>query len=365
MPLSSEDFSMHMADALLSPAVGGTMWAASAVTIAYCSNKVRTEMDDRRTPLMGVLGAFIFAVQMINFTIPVTGSSGHLGGGLILSILLGPYAAFLTIASVLVVQAFFFADGGLLALGCNMFNLGFFPAFIAYPLIYKRIAGSTPSPARISVASIVGAVIALQMGALGVVLETVMSGISSLPFSTFVIIMQPIHLAIGVVEGMVTATVISFVYNAKPEIMRSVLESRPTGSYTIRNVVLGFLAVTLLTGGVVSWFASEQPDGLEWSITKVTGQKELKGSEQGVHGTLAALQKKLSFLPDYSFRKAAEAKPAELPASLAVRQEQKPEGKKTERSRLGTSVSGIVGGALTLGMSFLIGFLLKRRHHTA
>lgn len=116
---------MHMADALLSPAVGGTMWAASAGTIAYCSSKVRKELDDSKIPLMGVLGAFIFAAQMINFSIPVTGSSGHLGGGLILSILLGPYATFLTIASVLMVQALFFADGGLLALGCNIFNLGF------------------------------------------------------------------------------------------------------------------------------------------------------------------------------------------------------------------------------------------------
>ena len=125
---------MHMADALLSPAVGGTMWAASSGTIAYCSAKMRKELDDRNVPLMGVIGAFLFAAQMINFSIPGTGSSGHLGGGLLLTILLGPHAAFLTIASVLVVQALFFADGGLLALGCNIFNLGFFPAFVAYPL---------------------------------------------------------------------------------------------------------------------------------------------------------------------------------------------------------------------------------------
>src|SRR5512136_1006033 len=125
---------MHMADALLSPTVGGAMWAVSAGTIAFCARKVRKEVDDSKVPLMGVLGAFIFAAQMINFSIPVTGSSGHLGGGLILSILLGPYAAFLTIASVLGVQALFFADGGLLALGCNIFNLGFYPAFLAYPL---------------------------------------------------------------------------------------------------------------------------------------------------------------------------------------------------------------------------------------
>ena len=341
---------MHMADALLSPAVGGTMCAVSAATIAYCSKKVRAEMDDRKIPLMGVLGAFIFAAQMINFTIPVTGSSGHLGGGLILSILLGPYAAFLTIASVLVVQAFFFADGGLLALGCNIFNLGFFPAFIAYPLIYKNIVGNAPSQRRILIASMAAAVIGLQLGALGVVVETVFSEISALPFSTFFVIMQPIHLAIGVVEGLVTATVISFVYKAKPEILLSALESRPIGAHPLRTIILGFLAVTLLTGGVLSWFASERPDGLEWAIAKVTGKKEeLKGPEQGLHGTLAAIQEKLAFLPDYSFKKAPDTNPV---------------SKKDESGKLGTSVSGIVGGGLTLGLAFIIGFMLKRRPRT-
>jgi cobalt/nickel transport system permease protein len=351
---------MHMADALLSPAVGGTMWVASAVTIAYCSQKVRSEMDDRKIPLMGVLGAFIFAAQMINFTIPVTGSSGHLGGGLILSILLGPYAAFLTIASVLVVQAFFFADGGLLALGCNIFNLGFFPAFIAYPLMYKKIIGNTPSPAKISVASMLAAVIGLQLGAFGVVAETVLSGISSLPLPAFVVIMQPIHLAIGIVEGLVTASVISFIYNAKPEIMQSAMEARPLAAHPIRTIVFTFLVVTLLTGGVLSWFASKHPDGLEWSITKVSGQKELKAPEHGVHGTLAVLQEKLSFLPDYSFREQVES-----PASLPANKDKKPEEKKPEGNKLGTSVSGIVGGSLTLGLSFFIGFMLKRRNRTS
>src|SRR5574340_236299 len=140
---------MHMADALISPAVGGTMWAATAGLTAYSAKKLQKELDEHKVPLMGVLGAFIFAAQMINFTIPATGSSGHLGGGMILSILLGPYAAFLTIASVLMVQALFFADGGLLALGCNIFNLGFFPCFIAYPLIYKKLVGERPGPRTI------------------------------------------------------------------------------------------------------------------------------------------------------------------------------------------------------------------------
>ncbi|HNZ65511.1 MAG TPA: energy-coupling factor ABC transporter permease, partial [Smithella sp.] len=111
---------MHMADALLSPAVGATMWAGSAAAIGYSSKKLKENLNNKTIPLMGIMGAFIFAAQMINFTIPGTGSSGHIGGGMILAVLLGPYAAFLAIASVLVVQALFFADGGLLALGCNI-----------------------------------------------------------------------------------------------------------------------------------------------------------------------------------------------------------------------------------------------------
>ena len=136
-------------------------------------------------------------------------------------------------ASVLAVQALFFADGGLLALGCNIFNLGFFPAFVAYPFIYRKIAGDRPGQARITVAAIIAAIAGLQMGAFAVVLETVSSGISSLPFSTFVLLMQPIHLAIGIVEGFVTAGIISFVYKARPEILQGANEARPIGGHSV------------------------------------------------------------------------------------------------------------------------------------
>ncbi len=336
---------MHMADALLSPAVGGTMWAVSATTIIYCSRKLRTEMDTGKAPLMGVLGAFLFAAQMINFTIPATGSSGHLGGGLLLAVLLGPAAAFITIASVLVVQALFFADGGLLALGCNIFNLGFFPAFLAYPFIYKPLVGNAPSKARIAVAAMVAAIVGLQLGAFAVVLETVASGISSLPFATFISLMQPIHLAIGVVEGLVTGAVVSFVYQARPEIIRSVQEARPLGATPLRNVLAAFLALALLIGGLVSWFASEKPDGLEWAIAKVTGTEELAGPQQGVHAKLAALQEAVAFLPEYTFKKSA----------------QQPENETETESSLGTSVAGIVGGLLTLAIAFLSGIFLRKQ----
>jgi len=345
---------MHMADALLSPAVGCTMWAASAGTIAYCSKKISAEMDDKKIPLMGVLGAFIFAAQMINFTIPATGSSGHLGGGLLLAILLGPYAAFLTIASVLTVQALFFADGGLLALGCNIFNLGIFPAFIAFPLIYRKIVCGQPTRGRIAVAAMISAVAGLQLGAFGVVLETVASGISSLPFSTFVTLMQPIHLAIGIVEGLVTASVVSFVYKARPEILQCALHAKPIGNFPIKNTVLAFLAAAIVIGGLTSWYASEHPDGLEWSIRKITGSENVVAAKSGVHGALAGIQEKTALLPDYNF-KGSDAVKKEGTIQPAA------EANKEAENKLGRSVSGVLGGFITLALAALIGYILKKR----
>jgi cobalt/nickel transport system permease protein len=338
-----------MADALISPVVGTTMCVVSAGLIAYSCKKVRETADDRKVPLMGVLGAFIFAAQMINFSIPATGSSGHLGGGMILSILLGPYAAFLVMASVLVVQALFFGDGGLLALGCNIFNLGFWPCFIVYPLIYKKIVGDDPTKGKIMTGSLIAAIVGLQLGAFGVVLETLFSGISELPFGVFVLLMQPIHLAIGVVEGIVTAAIVMFVWNARPEILDAAVHSKPIGETSISKVLVGLIVAVLIIGGVLSWFASTNPDGLEWAMFRTSGVEGLE-ADHGVHKTLSAFQKKTAFLPDYSFKQSETQPEAEAdtePAWPAVDP--------------GTSISGIVGGALVLLLSVVIGFLLKRR----
>ncbi|HJV34011.1 energy-coupling factor ABC transporter permease [Geomonas sp.] len=339
---------MHMADALLSPAVGGTMWAASAGTIAYCSRKIRTGLDDHRVPLMGVLGAFLFAAQMINFTIPATGSSGHLGGGLLLAILLGPHAAFLTIASVLMVQALFFADGGLLALGCNIFNMGFFPAFVVYPLVYKPLVGANPTRSRLTAVTMLSAVLGLQLGPLAVVLETCFSGISSLPLNSFLLLMQPIHLAIGIVEGLVTVAIVLFVRQARPEIMQGAVDATPLGGRSLRGVVLAFLGAAVLTGGVLSWYASKNPDGLEWAIAKISGKSELPGPENGLHKILASLQERTAIFPDYDFKK-TKAK--------AAKEEPKPDA----ALHPGTSIAGIVGGFIALLFAFCCGHLLKKR----
>jgi len=342
---------MHMADALISPAVGGAMWVATAGLIGYCSKKIKEDIDDSKIPLMGVIGAFIFAAQMINFTIPATGSSGHLGGGMILAILLGPYAAFLTMASVLTVQALFFADGGLLALGCNIFNLGFFPCFVAYPFIYKRIVKDGQSQKMMMAGATLAAIAGLQLGAFCVVLETLFSGISELPFGTFVLLVQPIHLAIGIVEGLVTSAVVIFVWKSRPEMLQSSVSSIADKGYSIKRVLIGFVAATLITGCALSWFASAHPDGLEWAMFKTAGVEELEGPEKGLHSSLATIQEKTAFLPDYGF-KSSEADHSEEAT------------KAWPAVDPGTSMSGLVGGVLTLCLTVFIGFVIKRRKAT-
>ena len=337
---------MHMADALLSPAVGAAFWAGTLGTIAFCSKRLKKSMDEKMIPLMGVLGAFIFAAQMINFTIPATGSSGHLGGGLLLAVILGPYAAFIVMASVLTVQALFFADGGLLALGCNIWNLGIYPCFIAYPLIYKSLVKRAGSSRRILPASVISGVIGLQLGALSVVIQTLLSGRSELPFITFLMFMQPLHLAIGLVEGFVTAGVVNFIKAARPEILDSVFSATPLPSgISIRKVFTGLLIAAMITGGALAWFASMNPDGLEWSIEKVLGKTDLPETRDRATSALKSLQEKTALLPDYNFKKSAE--------QTDRGNEQGP------ATHYGTSVSGIAGAGLVLAAVLLIGLLIR------
>jgi len=332
---------MHMADALLTPEVGGAMWLASGAAIAVGSRALKRSLDQRQVPLMGVMGAFVFAAQMVNFTIPATGSSGHLAGGLLLAILLGPHAAFVTLASVLVVQALFFADGGLLALGANIFNMGFLACYVVYPLLYRPLASGGASPTRRRVATWLSAVVALQIGAFGVVLQTTLSGVAELPFGAFMLAMQPIHLAIGIVEGLVTVAVVEFVSRAEPGLV-----DPHANLGSPRRLLLPLAVAALVTGGVISWFASAHPDGLEWSIAGLVGEPEVAGRDDAIHRAAADLQDRIALLPDYGFRQTDE--PVETEAGWGA-------------PNAGTSVSGLLGGGLTLLLAGTLGWLLRLR----
>jgi len=312
---------MHMADALVSPAVGGAFWAVSSLTLYPCGRTTARRAAEGWGPLTGVLGAFVFAIQMINFSIPGTGSSGHLGGGLLLAILLGPQAAFLTLASVLAVQALFFADGGLLALGCNLFNMGLIPLFVAFPLVYRPLAAR-----HRTAGTILAGVAALTLGAVAVAVETRLSGIAALPFRAFLAALVPIHMAIGLAEGLATAALVQFLRQARPELLAEAPAPRWRAAALVGLLALG-------TGGLLSWAASRAPDGLEWAVARVTATEPT--ATDPVHRALARAQEAAP-MPGYA-----------LAGSKAP-------------SRGQTSLAGVLGGLLTLALVALVAQVLRR-----
>lgn len=350
---------MHMADALLAPAVAVTMYAATAVTVGASVKTLRKDEKLEKLPTMAVASALVFAGQMINYTIPGTGSSGHLCGGMLLSALLGPQAGFLSMVVILAIQALFFADGGLLALGANCWNMAFYGCFVGYYLLWKPIMHSkmfgnmgTKAAGRIKIilASVLGCVITLQLGAFSVVLETSVSGITELPFGTFAGIMQPIHLAIGLIEGLITSAVLVFVYEARPELLMDAdtTDTAVQSKCSLKTTMIILAVVVAIVGGGLSLVASSNPDGLEWSMFGNTesGYSENMGLDEENYGissgaaeVAGSIQDKTAFLPDYAFANSDSA--------------------------AGTTVSGLVGSAIVAGAAALIclagGFFRKKK----
>ena len=349
---------MHMADALLAPAVAATMYVASGATAGLSIHKLKRDDEPQKLPTMAVTAALVFAGQMINYTIPGTGSSGHMCGGMLLSALLGPQAGFLSMIVILAIQCLFFADGGLMALGANIWNMAFYGCFVGYYLIWRPIirsrwfgTGKGALRARIIAASVIGCVVTLQLGAISVVLETSLSGITELPFGAFVALMQPIHLAIGLVEGLITAAVLSFVFESRPELLRDV-DAASEGLAAKRSLkaTIAILAVVaLVVGGGLSLLASSNPDGLEWALfgNAEEGYAENMGLDEDDFGvsskaadTAGSIQKATSFLPDYAFA--------------------------DNDTPVGTTVSGVVGSAMVAGVAVVIclagGFFRKKKN---
>ena len=351
---------MHMADALLAPAVAATMYVASGAAAGFSVHKLRKDDEEvKKLPVMAVSAALVFAGQMINYTIPGTGSSGHLCGGMLLSALLGPQAGFLSMIVILTIQCLFFGDGGLLALGANVWNMAFYGCFVGFYLIWRPIMHSNwfgkmgaraAQRMKIILASIIGCIATLQLGAFSVVVETSLSGIAELPFGAFCAIMQPIHLAIGLIEGLITAAVLTFVYEARPELIKEVdtSDGAVSNKRSLGTVVVIMAVAVALVGGVLSLFASSNPDGLEWSLfgNSEAGYSENMGLDEDEFGIsssaadkAAAVQDSTAFLPDYAFA--------------------------DKDSAAGTSVSGLVGSAMVAAAALLIcavcGFFRKKK----
>ena len=209
-----------------------------------------------------------------------------------------------------------------MALGANIWNMAFYGCFVGYYLIWRPIMKSrlfenlgfhAAQRARIITASIIGCVVTLQMGAFSVVLETTLSGITELPFGAFCALMQPIHLAIGLVEGLITAAVLTYVYETRPELVRDVDLSEVASarsSKSLGTIIVTLALAALVVGGVFSHFASSNPDGLEWALfgneeggysSNMGLDEENFGVSSAASQTASDIQEKTSFLPDYSF----------------------------------------------------------------
>lgn len=290
---------MHLSDTLISPAVAVATSIVAAALVVVATRKIGRENSRATThliPLMGVMGALVFAAQMLNFAIPATGSSGHIVGGVLLAAVLGEWAGFLTLTSVIIVQCLLFADGGLMTLGCNVLNMAALSCLVAYPLIFKPLIHNHNSPSRWAAASIATSITALAMGALAVTIETELSGITALPYGRFLSFMLPIHLLIGVGEGLATAAVIASLRRYRPDLLFDSTEptARPRTQFIAITVV-----AALLVASVAGTVASSRPDGLEWSIERTTAGVEIAESQSPLHHRAARIQRTTALLPDY------------------------------------------------------------------
>ena len=290
---------MHMSDTLISPAVAAVTSLAAVALVAVAVRRIGRadrHATTRLIPLMGVMGALVFAAQMLNFSIPGTGSSGHIVGGVLLAAVLGEWAGFLTLTSVIVVQCLLFADGGLMTLGCNILNMAALSCLVAYPLIFKPLVRGGGSTARWAAASVATSIVALEMGAMGVTIESELSGITALPYGRFLAFMLPIHLLIGLGEGLATAAVVASLRRFRADLL---VDATPTKPRPRGAIMAATVVVALVAASVAGSVASSQPDGLEWSIERTTEGAEITDNQTLAHHSAAALQRTTALMPDY------------------------------------------------------------------
>ncbi|MBZ0297083.1 MAG: PDGLE domain-containing protein [Anaerolineae bacterium] len=246
---------MHIPDGFLSIPVSMVGWLLAVILVAVALRQMRHELSERQVPLMGVLAAFVFAAQMINFPV-AGGTSGHLLGGALVAILLGPWAAVLVMTSVVSIQALLFQDGGLLAMGFNIFNMGIVSAFVGY-MVYSfiRKASGGSSVGKFAGAGI-GAWLGVEAAAVAVSLQLALSNTS--PLEIALPAMLGVHALIGAGEALITIGALAFIQQARPELLREPAAVARQGA----NWVAVGLVIALLIA-CFSPLANPNPDGLE------------------------------------------------------------------------------------------------------
>jgi len=209
---------VHIPDGFLNVATVATTYAASAGGISYAVREANKKLREKHVPLMGILAAFIFAAQMLNFPI-AGGTSGHLVGAGLAAILLGPWASVLIMSCVLIAQSLIFQDGGLLALGANIFNMGIVASFSAYFIYRMATAALGDSRRGRLIGGFVGAWASVVVSSMFAAIELTLSGAS--PLAVVLPAMAGIHALIGIGEGLVTGAALSLVLAARPDLWQS------------------------------------------------------------------------------------------------------------------------------------------------
>ena len=336
-----------MANELLSvPVATGTL-AIAAGGLGLICRKVRQVIAADKLALMGILGAFVFAAQMVNFQLPaMPGTSGHIVGAVLLAIILGPHLAAIVISSVVIVQCLIFQDGGLLALGCNIINIGLVPSYLGY-FLYRVVTNGRFSSLKAYIGAMLAAVFAMEAGAILVAFQAALSGVLVVPLSTFLITMIGVHFLVGFVEGLVTVAVLAYLQQLRPDL---VADSLPGTIKLSRRAILATLAVfAVMTGAGLSLLASDLPDGLEWSYAERPDQPDFESAAANPDSRVTAVdafQSKYAVLPDYSARTSELGEIAEQEANLGAGW---------------TSFAGVVGSLVTMALIWLAARLLKKK----
>lgn len=265
---------LHIPDGFLSTAVSLLCWLAAIALLLLASRRAEAAYDERLIPLAGVLAAFIFAAQMINFPV-AGGTSGHLIGATLAFILLGPWLGLLVMTAVIALQALLFQDGGYVVMGANILVMGIVPGFVGYG-VYQLVR-RRPHTLKV-VGAGVGAWLSIVAASFVTALLLAFSSTASLAFVAP--LMVGVHMLIGIGEALVTAAALTYVTQSRPGLL---VENQPAagGRWTLAGLGIALLVVLLAP------FASTSPDGLEW----VAGQQAFLDR---------ALEAPYTLLPDYT-----------------------------------------------------------------
>ena len=243
---------LHIPDGFLSFIVSAVCWAISAMILSVAISRTNKSLGEKQVPLMGIMAAFIFAAQMINFPV-AGGTSGHLLGGALAAIVLGPWAAMVVMTAVIAVQSLLFQDGGLLVMGANILNMGLVTSVIGYGL-YRAVFGRSRR-VKLVVAGF-AAWLSVMAGALATALQLWLSGTSNL--QTVMLAMLGVHALIGIGEALITIAALTFILQTRPGLIgEGSAAARGGRGWALAGVVLSLVVVLL------SPFASANPDGLE------------------------------------------------------------------------------------------------------